>query len=83
MKQCRQNILDRLPAITQAMINQAEDGSCPHAKFLFDVVSATQAKAKDGDEHDITGPSLAELLLARLELLDEEHSGPLPENAMA
>jgi hypothetical protein len=82
LKECRQTVIDHLPAITQAMIDQAKDGSCQHAKFLFDLVNAIPAKATDDDDDDIPGPSLAEILLERLAALEEEEdSGTLPENA--
>jgi hypothetical protein len=81
MKQCRQTIVEHLPAITQALIDEAEGGSCPHAKFLFDVVNAIPTKAKVDDDDDIPGPSLAEILLERLQELQEEQPGTLPESA--
>ena len=80
MKACRQNVIEHLPAITKAMIVQAEDGSCQHAKFLFDFVNVNPTTAKDADEDDIPGPSLAEILLERLTALGEdEDPGTLPE----
>ncbi len=69
LKQCREKVLANLPAITQAMIDQAADGSCPHAKFLFDLIDAAPAKENN---NDLPGPSLAEILMERLKLVSPD-----------
>jgi hypothetical protein len=70
MKECRQTIIEHLPVITKVMIGQAEEGSCQHAKFLFDLVDT--APAKPAEEESLPGPSLAETLLERLQIVEAQ-----------
>ena len=78
LRECQNRILVAAPAITDALIEQAKKGSSQHAKFLFDLAfpPAPKAAAKDGDEDELPGPSLAETLLARLDHLLEEDPPP-------
>ncbi len=81
LRACREGVLKAAPDITDALIAKAREGSYQHAKFLFDLVTAALPKPKDEDD-DLPGPSLAEILLERLQLLDPEESasGNTPES---
>lgn len=50
-----------VPDIVQAMIDQAKEGSCPHAKFIFEVGGVALAAPPDEQPQ-----SLLALLLERL-----------------
>jgi hypothetical protein len=80
LSDCRKKIIEAAPEIADALIAQAKSGSCPHAKFLFDFADAIPEKPKDDDD-DLPGPSLAEILLERLQIVEEEESGTNPEGA--
>lgn len=73
-------VLEHAPEITQALIDQAIEGSCQHAKFLFDFAFPPEPKRQD-EEEELPGPSLAEILLARLEELGEERTAERRANA--
>ena len=68
--QCRERALQATPEIVDALIKQAKGGSYQHAKFLFEFVQAEAPREKEDD--DLPGPSLAEILLERLQLIDPE-----------
>lgn len=79
LQTCRDRVLKAAPDIIDALIAQATKGSCAHAKFLFDLLETAPAKHKD-DEDDLPGPSLAQILLERLQLLEEESASPVTES---
>ena len=66
----REAVLDAYPDIIDALIAQAKKGSYQHAKFLFDLVDT--APAKQAEEESLPGPSLAEILLERLQIIEAE-----------
>lgn len=71
-RQGQQRVLDAYPEIIDALVAEAKEGSCQHAKFLFDLVQAAPEKKRDQEDDDNPGPSLAEILLERLQTLEEE-----------
>ncbi len=72
---CRENVLLAAIEIIDALIAKSKEGSYQHAKFLFDLLETTPKRAadKDGDD-DLPGPSLAEMLIERLQLVDPQHA---------
>lgn len=76
MAQCYEAIFNAAPDIVDALIGQAKSGSCPHAKFLFDLVEAIPAREKKEKDDDLPGPSLAEMLLERLQLVEGQDADP-------
>ena len=71
MEDCREKVLTAAPAIVDALIAKAAEGSYQHAKFLFDFANTAPVRQKD-DEDDIPGPSLAEILIERLKIIEAE-----------
>jgi hypothetical protein len=71
-RQREQKILEAHPEIIDALIEQAKKGSYQHAKFLFDLVDTTPAK--QAEEESLPGPSLAEILLERLQIIEAENA---------
>ena len=59
--------LDAYPKIVAALVEQAIDGSCPHAKLVFELLDRKLSKAGEEEVDDET-PSLAEYLLERLQI---------------
>jgi hypothetical protein len=70
-QQNNNRILDAYPEIIDAIIEQAKNGSYLHAKFLFEQLE-TPAVTKSDDDDSHSGPSLAEILLSRLTILEAE-----------
>jgi len=60
----RERIHSAMPAIIQAFVNEAKQGSCQHAKFLMEFVAEDPKKVKD--EEELEGESLASILLKEL-----------------
>lgn len=79
-RQGEQKILQAHPKIVDALIEQARKGSYQHAKFLFDLVDAVPTRPKD-DDGEVPGPSLAEIVMERLQLVDPQspNEGASPE----
>ena len=73
-RQGEQLVIEAYPDILDALIAKAKEGSYQHAKLLFDLVDAAPSKPKD-DADDLPGPSLAEILIERLQLMEEEEPG--------
>jgi hypothetical protein len=71
-RECRERVWRAAPRIMDALIEQAGKGSCQHAKFLFDFAFAAAAQLSEPEEEDLAGPSLAEILLERLDALMKE-----------
>ena len=71
---CRKKVLVAAPAILDSLITKATEGSYQHAKFLFDLLepAASKRAAKDDDVDDLPGPSLAEMLIERLQLVETQ-----------
>ncbi len=75
--QCRDQVFEAAPEIIQALIAEAKRGSCPHAKFLFDFAEAIPPREKKDKDEERHGPSLAEVLLERLDLMEPlDAAGP-------
>ena len=53
--------------IVEALVKQAQQGSCPHAKLVFELLERKLAKASDDEEEEI--PSLADYLVERLQIV--------------
>ena len=72
---CRQQILAAAPAITDALITEAREGSYQAAKFLFEFAGLMQAPVPAA-----SGPQPTELVLAELKrILAEEPASPQVE----
>ncbi len=62
-------VLDAYPKIVGALVKQAEGGSCPHAKLVFELLDpATKRGAVTPDEEEPPRQSLAEYLIEQLQL---------------
>jgi hypothetical protein len=70
-----QAILQSVPAIVEAIITKAKDGSYLHANFLFDFADLAYRDPAEDDEGEEQG-SLADFLMKRLdaEAAAEPHS---------
>jgi len=55
-----------VPAIVEAMVKKAKQGSCPHAKTLLEMTGAN-FMFDDGPESRDAGESWARLVLERME----------------
>jgi hypothetical protein len=55
--------------IVDALVKQAKGGSCPHAKLVFELLERKMAKAAVEDDEEEEGPSLADIVLERLQLV--------------
>jgi hypothetical protein len=67
----RQRVWADWPEIVGALTEQAKQGSCTHAKFLYEFAFTTDAKCAS-EEEELPGPSLAEILIEKLnEVLQE------------
>jgi hypothetical protein len=55
-----------VPAIVEAMVKKAKQGSCPHAKTLLEMTGA-KFMFEDGPETRDGGESWARLVLERME----------------
>ena len=68
-QECQQRIIDEMGEIVGGLLEKAKDGSCQHAKFLFDFagVEAGGAEASSPARAD---ESLAALLLSGLDAPD-------------
>lgn len=60
-------VLHAYPAIVSALVKQAEQGSCPHAKLVFELLEPASRRRTD-EEEDEDAPSLAEYLIDQLKL---------------
>ena len=79
LRDCRTRVLTAAPEIMTALILKATEGSYQHAKFLFDLLDAPAPQASG--EEMVPGPSLAEILMERLQLVDmgeEDDAGRMP-----
>jgi hypothetical protein len=76
-QECQQRVIDAMGEIVGGLLEKAKDGSCQHAKFLFDFagVEAGGAEASAPGRKD---ESLAALLLSGL---DSPATGFLPQQA--
>ena len=54
--------------IVDALVRQAKEGSCPHAKLVFELLDRKLSKVVDDEEEE--APSLAEYLLEQLQALE-------------
>jgi len=63
-----------VPAIVEAMVKKAKQGSCPHAKTLLEMTGA-KFMFDDGQEEREAGESWARLVLERMEQAEREKSG--------
>ena len=59
--------VDAYPTIIEALVKQAEQGSCPHAKLVFELLEPRPQRNSD-DEEEPDRPSLAEYLIEQLQL---------------
>jgi hypothetical protein len=73
----QEKVLAAAPEIFDALIAQAIKGSYQHAKFLFDLLDF--APDESLAEDDIPGPSLAEILLDRLQLMQTDPRRAVPD----
>ena len=62
LDRCRNVALAGLEEITKSVVNKATEGSCPHAKFAFELAQSGMAVPEEQGED-----SLAALLLRELE----------------
>ena len=71
-----QAILQSIPAIVEAIITKAKDGSYLHANFLFDFADLANREPGEDDEDDEEQGSLVDFLMKRLdaEAAAESHS---------
>jgi len=63
----RKLIFDQADDVTSALLRKAREGSCQHAKFLFELAGLFPAAAADTAEADT---SLARYVLERLDMED-------------
>lgn len=69
-------VLAAYPGIVEALVKQAQGGSCPHAKLVFELMDPA-AQRGVAHEEDGEGPqSLVEYLIEQLQL--EPPPEPLP-----
>ena len=65
--------------IVEALVKQAQQGSCPHAKLVFELLERKLAKASDDEEEEI--PSLADYLVERLQIVGRPDRANTTETA--
>lgn len=68
--------LDAYPTIVEALVKQAEQGSVPHAKLVFELLEFCSASKRQEDEEEPSGPSLAEYLIEQLQLQPPPEGAP-------
>ena len=67
----KQRVKGSVPAIVEAMVEKAKQGSCSHAKTLLEMTGAKHMFDGEGETVDL-GEPWAKLVLERLDEADEE-----------
>ena len=67
----KQTMKGSVPAIVEAMVKKAKQGSCPHAKTLLEMTGAKLMFGNGSDTRE-AGESWARLVLERMEQADRE-----------
>ena len=81
LRRGREQVFVDWPEIVRTLCEQAKKGSYQHAKFLYDFAFTAPAKRvahdKDQEDEELPGPSLADLVMERLnEFLVTEADAP-------
>ena len=58
--------------ILVALVEKAKEGSLPHAKFALEYAELMPEDEATKEEDELPGPSLAEMLLSKLAVLEEQ-----------
>lgn len=75
-QECTQRVIDEMGEIVDGLIEKAKDGSCQHAKFLFDFAGVEAGGVGEAGSPGREGEPLTELLLRRL---DAAAAGSAPQ----